>query len=708
MKRVTSVDSCLVWAARQRFPYIPEVRGPINVPSLSTTCPHSRLSLNWGLLSPASGVHCKLQDLPQNCLHRFNPPQTTPFPSHQNNTTTQITQPPRNTTSPKTEPPRKQNHQENTSTQKTQPPRKHNHPENTTTQKTQPPRKHNLPENRTTPKTEPPRKYNLAENRTTQKTQPPQRQNHPRPEIARQKQPGPPTQVSSAYISPSWVLRRDPRAAQARHTYIHTRTSRPPPPRPPTVRPTCAPDTSALEIKADTAPGGRRQSLIEDARREKEAPSAPSAEERQSRGDGAEEGRTPLSLIFTPRDGRRAGVSGAFRVLEAFDIRIQHIESRPSKRWRGSSDDLELLVKCDTFHSDITLLLNSLKTVTEDVRIRDEKAPWFPRKIRDLDKCNRLVTKFEPDLDKEHPGFTDPEYRSRRACITELAYKYRHGEPLPRVEYTAQEIATWSEVYRKLSSLYPSHACKQHLEAFQQLEARCGYREGGIPQLQEVSRFLQESTGFQLRPAAGLLSARDFLASLAFRVFQTTQYIRHPSSPMHSPEPDCCHELLGHIPMLADKDFAQFSQEIGLASLGVSDDDIEKLATLYWFTVEFGLCKQNGAIKAYGAGLLSSYGELMHALSDKPQLKEFDPEEAAVQHYQDQHFQPIYFVSESFEQATVKLRQYAVKIQRPFSVTYDPYTSSIRVLDSPLKVKGALHQMRGELKSLCHALEKLS
>jgi phenylalanine-4-hydroxylase len=316
--------------------------------------------------------------------------------------------------------------------------------------------------------------------------------------------------------------------------------------------------------------------------------------------------------------------------------------------------------------------------------------PWFPMSKQDMDAFTTNTMEYGGELSADHPGFKDSTYRDRRQEITMIAKSFTHSqEEIPRVNYTKAELTTWSKVYNSLMPLFPTHACKEHRQIFPVLVKECGYRSDNIPQLQDISLFLKRSTGFTLRPVAGLLSSRDFLNGLAFRVFHSTQYIRHGSVPSYTPEPDICHELLGHVPLFADPDFAAFSQEIGLASLGVSDDQIEALARIYWFTVEFGLCKETlvsskgeeSVVRAYGAGLLSSYGELEYSLSDKPVRTPFDPAIVAKQTYPITNYQPLYFVAEGFKTAQDQIRVYAKTIlNRPFDLVYESQSETIRVI----------------------------
>ncbi|KAF6033885.1 PAH [Bugula neritina] len=129
---------------------------------------------------------------------------------------------------------------------------------------------------------------------------------------------------------------------------------------------------------------------------------------------------------------------------------------------------------------------------------------------------------------------------------------------------------------------------------------------------------------------------------------------------------------------------------------------------LYWFTVEFGLCRQNGKLKAFGAGLLSSFGELEYCLSDKPKIKDFEPQKVCVQTYPITEYQPIYFAANSFEEAKVKLREWSNTIPRPFEVRYNAYTQSVEVLQNTNQVINLIKDIRGDMDLLHSSLSKLS
>uniref|UniRef100_A0A182PJJ2 Tyrosine 3-monooxygenase n=1 Tax=Anopheles epiroticus TaxID=199890 RepID=A0A182PJJ2_9DIPT len=416
------------------------------------------------------------------------------------------------------------------------------------------------------------------------------------------------------------------------------------------------------------------------------------------------------AVVVRLRDGM-GSLGRILKAVEAYHGTVVHLESRQS---RSEGVQFDVLVKVDMARANLLQLIRSLRQTQSfgSVSLLSEnnvnvKAPWFPKHASELDNCNHLMTKYEPDLDMNHPGFADQVYRARRKEIAEIAFAYRYGDPIPHINYTETENKTWAAVFGRVKELMVKHACSEYIAVFKKLEDEKIFVKERLPQLQEMSDFLRKNTGFTLRPAAGLLTARDFLASLAFRIFQSTQYVRHINSPYHTPEPDCIHELLGHMPLLADPSFAQFSQEIGLASLGASDEEIEKLSTVYWFTVEFGLCKEKDEVKAYGAGLLSAYGELLHAISDKPEHRPFEPASTAVQPYQDQEYQPIYYVAESFEDAKEKFRRWVSTMSRPFEVRFNPHTERVEVLDSVDKLETLVSQLNTEVLHLTNAIAKL-
>jgi len=415
---------------------------------------------------------------------------------------------------------------------------------------------------------------------------------------------------------------------------------------------------------------------------------------------------------------RVSALKNSLDIFSSYNINLTKIESRPS-RFNKKVVDFIVDVDENTERDVVEKAMQEMlaKNVCEQVKYLgfESKIPWFPTKTSDIDHFTREVLSAGAELSSDHPGFHDAEYRNRRKMIADIALYYKQGTPIPRIDYTESENKTWKIIYEKLTALYPKYACEQYNYLFPLFEQNCGFKADTIPQLQDVSDFLSDSTGFRLRPVSGLLTARDFLNALAFRVFHSTQYIRHHSKPYYTPEPDVVHELIGHAVLLADSDFAEFSQQIGLASLGATDEEIDRLVRLYWYCIEFGLVKENNQYKAYGAGLLSSFGELEYSCTglDKETGKQaqylpFIPDDAAERAYPITHYQPIYYVVESLESCKDLIRNYVNnKTDRPFQVKYNPYTNTVEVLDSKEKLVTLTKSIQNNMDLLKSSLTKM-
>ena len=246
-------------------------------------------------------------------------------------------------------------------------------------------------------------------------------------------------------------------------------------------------------------------------------------------------------------------------------------------------------------------------------------------------------------LADNHPGAVDPGYRTRRNALATLAIEWQPGSPPPVAPYTEAEHEVWRIVCGELHGLHERLACSLYLEGKQRL----GLPESRIPQLVEVNRLLAPLTGFRYVPAAGLVPLLEFYGSLADGLFHSTQYVRHHSVPLYTPEPDVLHEVVGHGNCLAHERFAVLYRLAGEAVRRVQTAEaLEFISKVFWFSLEFGVLREDGEVRSYGAGLLSSYGEIQQVA--QADLRPLDIARMGVQTYDITHYQPVLFCGNGF------------------------------------------------------------
>src|SRR5207253_7580510 len=218
----------------------------------------------------------------------------------------------------------------------------------------------------------------------------------------------------------------------------------------------------------------------------------------------------------------------------------------------------------------------------------------------------------ELGLEPGHPGLGDGEYTRRRKELFALCRRHRLerlGPPL--IDYTPEETRIWREVSPQLDELHQKYACQIYLQAKRDLAIT---REV-IPQLRLLSERVQQETNMHLVPAEGALPYRTFYEYIAHRGFPVTQFIRHGSHPEFTPEPDMIHDCLGHVPPLMNRDYAELLTLVGKAvATTTRGDQVLALKRFSWFSIEFGLIEEASEVKVFGAGILSSTGEIPNSL----------------------------------------------------------------------------------------------
>jgi phenylalanine-4-hydroxylase len=247
------------------------------------------------------------------------------------------------------------------------------------------------------------------------------------------------------------------------------------------------------------------------------------------------------------------------------------------------------------------------------------------------------------DLEPGHPGLGDEDYIQRRRELFAICRAHRlRNVPPPLIDYTAEEERIWREVTPKLDELHDRHASSLYRQAKRDLRIS----RDRIPQLFHLSEHLEQANGMHLVPAEGPIPYRTFYSYIAERGFPCTQFIRHGSKPEFTPEPDMIHDCLGHVPPLINADYAALLTLIGRAAVTVTTGDkVLALKRFSWFSIEFGLIAEAGETKVFGAGILSSIGEIPNSLfSADVERRPFVTDEVIETDYDPSRMQDLLFV----------------------------------------------------------------
>ncbi len=221
-------------------------------------------------------------------------------------------------------------------------------------------------------------------------------------------------------------------------------------------------------------------------------------------------------------------------------------------------------------------------------------------------------------------------------------------------DYTADQHGVWEELVRRRRPQLDAHACREYLEGFEIIRLQ----DDRLPDLSAITDRLRPRTGWSTTPVSGFLPAEAFFEMLAARMFPTTTWLRGRDSLGYIPEPDIFHDVFGHVPMHAHPVFADFLQHYGSVCAKVKDPDaLERLGRLFWYTVEFGLIRQDGKIKVYGSGVISSHGECTNVIDGGCEVRDFSLNEVLSTPVKVDAIHKLLFAIESFDQIYEAMRQ---------------------------------------------------